>query len=227
MLIELKDVAVNLSGKSILEGINLDLEPGQITLIHGQSGSGLSVLLKTVAGLITPASGQVLYDGVDISSLSEQKMRRLQTRTGFMFQYAALWANMPLASNLHLPLQAKFPDLTTESRQQIIDEALKQFSYSADLKKRPVELSLGQQKFMSFLRAVIPGPEALMLDEPLAGMDRHWMETVVKHLSELRDSGKTLILGSHNSPVLFNLSDQCILIQHGRIQISSQEVSEQ
>lgn len=205
----------------------MKLEPGQITLVHGHSGAGISVLLKTVAGLIRPTRGEVLYDGTDIATLREREMRKLQTRTGFMFQDVALWANMPLASNLHLPLEAKFPNLSADERKQIIDEALKQSGFTVDLNKRPVELSLGQQKFLSFLRAIIPGPEALMLDEPLSGMDRHWAEIVINKLRELRARGTTLVFGSHNSQMSSDLADHLVVLHHGQILENDKEVPPQ
>lgn len=216
-MIELKNLAVDLGGQSVLRDINLTLMPGQITVILGRSGSGLSVLLKTAAGLIPPSSGQVLYDGCSLDSLGEQEKRRIQTRTGFMFQDAALWANMSLAANLHLPLQAKFPDLDEEARRKKIEVALQRCGLSVDLDRRPVELSVGQQKFLSFLRAVIPGPEALLLDEPIAWMDRRWAEIVIRELTEQRAKGTTLALGSHDSETSFDMADRLVVLHQGRV----------
>lgn len=224
MLIELKNVMVTLGGKTVLHGINLTLQPGQITIIHGHSGSGLSTLLKTAAGIINPSNGQVLYDGIDTVTLVEKKKRRLQTHTGFVFQDIALWANMNLASNLDLPLQAKYPNLDPAERRQRIDAALKHLGFSVNLNLRPVELSLGQQKMLSFLRATIPGPEALMMDEPLTGLDPHWKQVVINRLKELRAEGTTLVFGSHNSDLAASLADQIIELHQGQILLNDKEV---
>ena len=217
MRIELQNVNVDLGEKSILRDINLDFSPGQITSILGRSGCGLSVLLKTAAGLIQPSSGEVLYDGVAYRSLGEKERSLLQTRTGFMFQDAALWANMSLAANLDLPLQAKFPKLTGEARRQIVADALEELGVPLDLKKRPVELSLGGQKFASFLRAVISDPEALFLDEPIAWLDHRWAEIIRTKLAELRSRGVLIVLGSHNSHLTLDLSDRLVCLQHGEV----------
>jgi len=141
-----------------------------------------------------------------------------------MFQDAALWANMTLASNLDLPLQAKFPNLGDNAREQIIAEALKQAGFSVDLKKRPVDLSQGQQKFLSFMRAIIPGPEALILDEPLTGMDQHWIEAVIKKIAELRANGATLVFGCHNAENSSGIADQLMTLHQGQLFAGDKEV---
>ncbi len=225
MLIELKNVSVKQADNSILRGLNLSLQPGRITAILGQSGAGLSVLLKTIAGLIPPTSGQVLYDGQDPESFKHKDRRLFQTRTGFMFQDAALWSNMTLAANLDLPLQAKYPDLDPQARQQMVQEALQEYGFSVDLNQRPVDLSLGEKKFMSFLRAVIPGPEALMMDEPIAYLDRQWGDRIIEKLGELRSQGTTLVLSSHHPRTWFDKADHLVALHQGEMifEGSSQE----
>ncbi len=215
--IDLQNVSIEQDGQHLLRSINLEFKPGELTLVMGHSGSGLSLLLKTAAGLFRPTQGQVLYDGIDIDRLSEEKQKSLQTRTGFVFQDAALWANMPLSSNLDLPLQAKFPRLAKHQRQTLVNETLAKYGLSWDLNLRPIQFSTGQQKFLSFLRATIPGPEALFLDAPLSGMDRTWGQMIIQELAELRDRKLTLVLGSHRPGPLFELADRLVILEHGKI----------
>ncbi len=217
MLIELKNISIDLGGKPILQDINLKLKPGRITAILGHSGSGLSVLLKTAAGLVSPSKGQVLYDGRSLGSLNDKEKRQLQTQTGFMFQDSALWANMSLAANLDLPLQAKYPKLSMVERKNKIEASLQRHGFSVDTKLRPVEISQGQKKFVSFLRAVIPGPEALLLDEPVAWMDRPWAKVVMNELSALRAKGITIAFGSNKYESNFELADHLVILKRGRI----------
>lgn len=217
MRIELKNVDVELGGRSILRDVNLQFAPGEITAICGRSGSGLSVLLKTAAGLVAPSAGGVYYDDRSYDSLGERETARLQTQTGFMFQDAALWANMSLAANLDLPLRAKFPQLDAAARRRRVAEALDGFGVSLDLDKRPVELSLGEQKFMSFLRAAVPEPEAIFLDEPLAGMDDRAAEILRKKIAEMRARGAVVVLGSHGSAASIDLADRLVTLDQGRI----------
>ncbi len=216
----MKNVAVELGGRSILNDIDLRFAPGEIVAIRGHSGSGLSVLLKTAAGLLAPTSGGVFYDGHDYGALGERETVLLQTRTGFMFQDAALWANMSLAANLDLPLQAKFPQEGTAARRQRVAVALDDFGISLDLNKRPVDLSLGEQKFLSFLRAALPEPEAILLDDPLAGMDDRSAEILLKHLTVMKTRGAAVVLGSHGSDAAIDLADRLVVLDQGRILVA-------
>ncbi len=217
VFIELKNVGVKLGGQPILRDINLKLLPGEITAITGPSGSGLSVLLKTAAGLIPATSGQVLYDGRNLDSFSDQERRELQTRTGFVFQDAALWANMTVQANLDLPLQAKFPDMNKEERFKKIEASLQQYGFRVDTQKRPVDFSQGQKKFVSFLRAVIPGPEALFLDEPTAWLDRPWADKILDELSALRTRETAIALASNQYESTFDWADHVITLRRGQI----------
>ncbi|MFH1843243.1 MAG: ATP-binding cassette domain-containing protein [bacterium] len=217
MQIELQNVTVELGGDPVLREIDLVLPAGQATVIRGGSGCGKTVLLKTAAGLIPPTRGRVLYDGQDLAALTDRENRRLQTRTGFGFQDAALWANMNLAANLDLPLQAKYPDLDAVARRRRIDDILESFGLSEDLMIRPVALSEGQQKVFSFLRALIPGPEALFLDKPTTGLDGRWINLVLHKLHELRDRGVTLVTVSNNPEVTADLADQLVIVRRGRV----------
>ena len=217
---------MELGGRSILCGIDLQFAPGEIAAISGPSGSGLTVLLKTAAGLGAPSAGGVYYDDRCYASLGERKTTRLQTETGFMFQDAALWANMSLAANLDLPLQAKFPQLTAAARRKLVAEALERFGISIDLTKRPVDLSLGEQKFLSFLRAALPEPKVIFLDEPLAGMDDRSAEILLKKLSEMKTRGATVVLGSHGSDAAIDRADRLVTLDHGRI-LAAQTSAEQ
>jgi len=215
--IELQNVAVELGGQPILREVDLTLPAGRATAILGGSGCGKTVLLKTVAGLVTPTGGRVLYDGRDLAALTDRENRLLQTRTGFGFQDAALWANMNLASNLDLPLQAKYPDLDTTTRRRRIDDVLEEFDLEMDLTIRPVALSEGQQKVFSFLRALIPGPEVLFLDKPIAGLDGRWADLVLRKLRQLRDQGVTLVTVSSDPEVTTELADQLVILCRGRL----------
>ena len=217
MRIELRNVDVDLGGQPILRDINLGFEPGQITAVVGRSGCGLSVFLKTAAGLIPPSKGCVLYDDRDLDSLDESEKARLQARTGFMFQDAALWSNMSLASNLDLPLQTKFPDLDEFGRRQRVTDAFEEFGISLDLNQRPVELSQGEQKFMSFLRAVLPEPEAMFLDTPIALLDGSWVEIIMRKLAEMRAAGVVIVLGSHSSHLPVGLADSVVILKQGSV----------
>jgi ABC-type multidrug transport system ATPase subunit len=215
--IELQGVTVERRGRAILHEVDATLEPGRLTVILGRSGAGLSTLLKTAAGLIPPTAGRILYDGRALATLDGRSRQALQTRTGFMFQDAALWANTSLAANLDLPLQAKFPGLDPAERRRRIDSALNSCGFVADLERRPAMLSHGQQKVVSFLRALIPGPEALFLDEPMASMDQRWRRILIRILGEQREQGVTLAAVSHDAELTRVLADRLLVLHEGRV----------
>jgi ABC-type multidrug transport system ATPase subunit len=225
--IALQNVNVDLGAQFSLKDINLVFEPGMMTLVLGPSGSGVSALLKTAAGLKTPSAGHVLYDGKDYGALNDQEKPQLQTRTGFMFQDAALWANLSIGANLELPLQAKFPRLGKGPRRQMVADGLAQFGVDLDLQKRPVDLSLGEQKFISFLRAVLPEPEALFLDEPVSWLDQRWTDSIMTKLEALRTRGVVIVLGSHNSHFPQDRADRLVILDQGQVTAtgSSKEIS--
>lgn len=217
MRIELQGVSVERKGRTILHEVEATLEPGCMTVILGRSGAGLSTLLKVAAGLIQPTTGRVLYGGRALDTLDSSSQQALQTRTGFMFQDAALWANTSLATNLDLPLQAKFPDLGPAERRRLIDSALNSCGFAADLNIRPAMLSHGQQKVVSFLRALVPGPEALFLDEPMASMDLRWRGILIRILGELREQGVTLAAVSHRAELTRVMADHLVVLHEGRV----------
>jgi len=215
--IELQQLTVERQGRVILDAVDLVFPAGSTTVVMGHSGAGLSSLLKVAAGLIAPERGRVLQGGCDLASLAGQELQRQQTRTGFVFQDAALWANTNLLTNLDLPLQARNPDLDAVDRRQRIDSVLNSTGFRADLKQRPATLSLGQQKVVSFLRAVIPEPEALFLDEAMASLDRHWRQEMLRVLGELRERQVTLVAASHDGELARTLADRLVVLHAGRV----------
>ena len=217
MFIELKNISVEMNGKTILRDINLKLMAGEITAVFGASGAGLSILLKVASGLLFPTSGEVVYDGRDLRSFDSGELRELQTRSGFVFQDSALWANRTIAANLELPLRAKFPSLSVPEMEQKIRSSLEHFEFEVNTQNRPVDISQGEKKFVSFLRAIIPGPEALFLDEPTAWMDLLWADKVMGKLSALRTAGTTILFASNQLESIFDLADNLVIIHRGEI----------
>jgi len=218
----MKNVGVDWQGQRVLHGVNLCLEPGRVTGVLGLSGSGVSFLLKTAAGLLDPTDGQVLYDGIDLRHLKEEPRRQLQTRTGFMFQEAALWANTNLEGNLMLPLQARYPDWKKSRLREHLQQTLAGFKFDEDLSLRPDRLSLGRQRFVSFLRAALPGPEALFLDEPHNRMDSPWRRAVSREVKRLRDAGAALLLGDHHAAEWCELVDHLVILGEGWIKLEGE-----
>ena len=217
MRIELQGVTVAHRDRTVLADVDLVCAAGTVTVIVGHSGAGLTTLLKTAAGLLPPTRGRVLHDGQVLDVLDERQARRHQTRTGFAFQDAALWANTNLRNNLALPLRAKFPDLGPAEEQRRIDSALNSCQVPVDLNLRPAMLSQGQQKVLSILRALIPGPEAVFLDEPLASLDRRWRAALRRAVGALRQDGVTVVVAGHEAELADLQADQLVVLADGRV----------
>lgn len=217
MRIELRQTTVELGERTVLRGVDLSLDPGRLTVVLGHSGAGLSTLLKTAAGLLPLAGGLVLHDGRDLADLDGNEQRRLQTRTGFMFQDAALWANMTLAGNLDLPLRAKEPGMSEKDRRRRIASLLDACGWTVPLDQRPAQLSAGERRTLSFLRAIVPGPDALLLDEPTVSLDGRWRDRLLEQVSRLRASGVAIAATSKGLDPITGFADDLVILSEGRV----------
>ncbi len=228
MRVELGNVSIEVQGCRILTGLNLTLKPGELVGVIGPSGSGVSLLLKTAAGLMPAAGGEVRHDGIDLSALGEEAGRLLQTRSGFMFQDAALWANTSLEGNLLLPLRAKFPHIRTHDLLERLRSGVEEAGLVCDLSLRPAQLSFGQKRFLSFLRASLPDPQALFLDEPMNGLDADWADGLWRRTSALRAAGTSILAGSHHFQSWCDQADRILVLRDGRVVLEGtpQEVRE-
>lgn len=224
MRIELQHVEVISGGRAVLRGVDLALPAGSSTLVAGRVGAGLSTLLKVAAGLTPPSRGRVLQDGHDLAELTAGQRRRHQTRSGFVFQDDALWANQSVGANLALPLQAKHPDWTADRRQQRIAECVRSLGLRVDLDTRPAALPLGERRLVGFLRAVIPGPELLLVDEPLLALDGPWQDAVCAELAAQRARGVTLLMAARDPGRLAALADREMVLAEGRLATVAREV---
>lgn len=215
MRVELRNVTVAWLEKPVVKGVNLAIEPGEMVVVLGRSGSGVSLLLKTAAGLMEPALGSVRHEGVDLQDLGGTEGRRRQTQTGFMFQDAALWANTNLEGNLMLPLQAKFPTRSGDELREMMRAGLAEAGFRQDLSQRPAQLSVGRQRFVSFLRATLPDPSILFLDEPILGLDPVWMAALWRRVGTLLAGGTTVLAGSHRFDSWCEKADRVVLLDGG------------
>ncbi len=217
MRVELQQVSVRHGEREVLGGIDLVLPSGSVTAVVGPSGAGLTTLLKVAVGLLAPDGGRVLHDGQDLAALAGEAGRRHQTRSGFMFQDAALWANQTLRANLELPLLASDPALTAVARQERIAGLLAGCGWSVPLDRRPVDLSRGERLVMSFLRAVVAGPDLLCLDEPFAALDDHWRAVLVARVEQENARGATVLLTGQDAGAVAGLTSRAVALEAGEV----------
>ncbi len=144
----------------------------------------------------------------------------MQARTGFHFQDAALWANKSLGENLSLPLLSTNPDYTNIDLKDKVAESFASVGLNLDPSLRPASISMGQRKLVSFLRATITRPEILFLDDPLAFMDREGSRQLMAKIEQFRDEGATIIMATHDSHLIKNMTDRIMVLSHGRLTAS-------
>lgn len=216
-LLELQDISLSFHDQLVLENIDLSFEEGQCTIIIGNSGCGKSTLLKTIAGIIPPDTGRALFEGNDIFTMNEKEYQTMQFQTGFMFQDSALWANKSLYDNLSFPILVAHPKMNRLELDQIIQQSVQSIGFKNNLMLRPANLSSGERKMLSYLRAIITDPNIIFMDEPTTFIDRKSVGTIKKKIHQLKEQGKTLIGITHEQSFALELADRFIFLQNGRV----------
>jgi len=191
----------------------------------GPSGSGKSMLLKVAAAIIPPDSGRVLLHGKNLQRLSQRELLEFRRTSGFMFQDAALWANKTIFENLALPIQFHFPNRSPEEIERRIRKLLQPMNLLDSLKLRPAALSEGEQKIVSFLRAIVLEPVILFLDEPTPSIDHQLLEKMLGMIRGLKDRGCTIIAVTHDPHLTSMIANHLVILKGGRI-LEAADISE-
>ena len=215
-IISIRDLVVEYDGRRVLDGLNLDFEPGETMVLLGGSGSGKSTLLRQIIGLERPKSGSVVVKGVDITRCSPAELKKVRHSIGVAFQSAALFNSLSVENNVALPLREH-----TRLAPSIIDLMVWMKLAVVGLadfgKLRPQELSGGMKKRGAVARALALDPEILVLDEPSAGLD----PIVAAELDELilllkQAFQMTVIVVTHEMPSAFRIADRIAMLHKGK-----------
>jgi len=201
----------------LFEGLNLAIPAQTCTVFMGPSGSGKSTLLRLGAGLIPPASGQVLYRGVDWSDLSDHDNAVIRESLGFAFQNGALWANKSVYQNIELPYLYHRPKADRQEVRDAVARAARLAGIQGQLALRPSQLSLGEQKLVSLARALVMDPEVLFLDDPTGSLDAQATEKQLQLFQDLKRQGRTLILVTQDPTVTARVADRLVLMKAGAV----------
>ncbi len=170
-LLETRGLGVRFGRLPVLRDIHLNIPRGQTLVVIGESGCGKTVLLKTLIGLVPPTTGQVLFDGQDLSGLNEKQLTVQRIRFGFLFQSAALFDSLTVAQNVAFPLRQN-TDYEEGKIREIVQARLGEVGLPASaLNKKPAELSGGMRKRVGLARALVLDPEVILYDEPTTGLD--------------------------------------------------------
>ena len=199
-----------------LDGIDLDIEKGDLVAIVGHSGSGKSTLMNMLGCLDTPTSGKYVLDGQDVASMTDNQLADVRNKEiGFIFQGFNLISNLDAVGNVELPLV--YRGVSKNERKQLAMEALKSVGLEDRLKHKPNEMSGGQQQRVAVARAVAAKPPIILADEPTGNLDTKSTQAIIEILKELHRSGRTVIIITHDEEIA-SQAHRVIRILDGRIE---------
>ncbi len=217
MAVELQHVTKTYSGRRVLDDISFAVERGTAAIILGRSGTGKSVTLRHIVGLVSPDKGKVLVEGADVCSMSRDELRDVRRRIGFLFQNAALFDSISVGENVAFPLRrhTKLSDREIRSKAQ---ERLAAVGLDNEYDRMPAALSGGMRKRAGLARAMALDPPLLLVDEPSAGLDPITTEEIDQLLLDQKKStGTTLVVVTHNMASARKLADRLIMLDDGHI----------
>ncbi|MBA2485576.1 MAG: ABC transporter ATP-binding protein [Nitrospira sp.] len=216
-MIKLVGVEKTLGRQAVLRGVDLTIPAGKLTTIIGGSGSGKSVLLKHIIGLMQPDRGEVWIDGTDIARMKGQALNEVRKKFAMLFQSAALFDSMTVFDNVAFPLREKLR-LTGDTVTRRVDEKLAQVGLAGMGHKFPAELSGGMRKRAGLARALVMEPEIILFDEPTTGLDPLMAKSIHDLIVAMhRQFGFTAVMVSHEIPEIFGISDWVAMLMKGRI----------
>lgn len=171
IVLSVKDVKLSFGQNHVLRGFSLDLKRGENIVVLGKSGSGKSVLIKCIIGLITPNSGSIQVLGNSIPDLTQEELDKVRMDTGFLFQSNALYDSMTVRENLEFPLRRHGIEMTKEATDALVQEVLTNVGLPQTEQMMPAELSGGMKKRIALARTLILRPKIILYDEPTTGLD--------------------------------------------------------
>jgi len=215
-MISIRNVTKNFGGKSVLNGLSLEIPRGETLVIMGQSGCGKSVLLKIITGLMSADSGEIWFDGTEISSLNGKKMNSLRRRIGMLFQSSALFDSMTVAENVAFMLD-QHTDLDKQEIRKVVDEKLSLVDLAGVQDLRPAELSGGMRKRVGLARALAFDPEVIFYDEPTTGLDPVTCTEINQLIRDLHERLQvTSVVVTHDMHSAFSVATRMAMIHEGR-----------
>ena len=215
-VIKVKGFKKKYGSKVVHRDINFHVESGECIGLIGGSGSGKSVILRSLIGLEKADGGEIIVEGVNITTLSEKELIPIRCSTAYVFQGGALFDSMSVEDNLAYPLK-EHTNLTDKEIRQKIMTTLGSFGLQGAEKIMPAALSGGMQKRVGLARAIILDPKIILYDEPTAGLDPFNTRKIQEKILELKRKGVTSILVTHDMPTAHVVCDRMILLMDGRI----------
>ena len=201
----------------VLKGISFELRRGENMVILGRSGSGKSVLIKIISGLLKPDSGTIKVLGKEVDKLNKKELIQLRLKIGFLFQHNALYDSMTIRENLQFPLRRNVKGLSQRKIDEAVRNALDAVGLSDTINQLPSELSGGQQKRISIARTLIMKPEIILYDEPTSGLDPITSGEINELINEVKDKYKTSsVIITHDLTCAKTTGDRILMLVEGQ-----------
>lgn len=214
-MIEVKNITKSFDDKTVLHDVSAVFETGKTNLIIGQSGSGKTVLMKSLVGLVTPEEGSILFDGRDILKMNDEEKKKLHEEIGMLFQGSALFDSETVLGNVMFPL-VMFSNMTKAQMQDRAMFCIERVNLKGAENKYPAEISGGMQKRAAIARAIALNPKYLFCDEPNSGLDPRTSILIDELLSDItHEYNITTVINTHDMNSVLGIGENIIFINKG------------
>ena len=214
--IRLEGVSKAFDGRTVLDDVTIDVAPATAFCLLGRSGTGKSVTLKHIVGLLKPDKGHVYVHGKDVPSLARHELAGVRKCMGFLFQNSALFDSITVGENVAFPLR-RHTDWPDEKIRSVAKAKLADVGLEKDFDKMPADLSGGMRKRAGLARAMALDPDILLADEPTAGLDPITSDEIDELLLGLKQKGTTIVVVTHNIPSARHVGDQLAMLHEGHV----------
>lgn len=216
-MIKVIDLLKSFNGKKVLDGVDMTIEEGKITVIIGRSGEGKSVLLKHIIGLLKPDSGKILVGEEDITKMNEKELDIVRRKFGMLFQGAALFDSMTVGENVGFPLM-EHTDMVFDEIKNVVKEKLQKVGLSGIEEMMPADLSGGMKKRVGLARAIVMDPEIILFDEPTTGLDPIMSDSIATLIQNTqKDLHTTYVVITHDIALTYKIADSIAMLHEGKI----------
>ena len=217
-MIELRNVQKSFEGKMVLHDVSAKMEAGKTNLIIGTSGSGKTVLMKIMIGLMSLDSGSVLYEGQDITKMDTKALKEIRKQIGMLFQGGALFDSKTVENNVMFPLDM-FTKMSYRDKLKRVNEVLERVNLVDTNKKFPAEISGGMKKRVALARAIVQNPKFLFCDEPNSGLDPQTSLVIDKLVNEITtEYNITTVINTHDMNTVMESGDHIVYLYQGNKQ---------
>ncbi len=216
-MIKIIDLHKSFGSTKVLQGVNLEIKRGETMVIIGQSGSGKSVLIKHLIGLLKPDKGEIYVDGVEVTHLKENELRQITRKFGLLFQGGALFDSMTVAQNIAFGL-TRYTNYSSQKIEQIVKASLAKVGLQGVENLMPYELSGGMKKRVGLARAIAYNPEIILYDEPSTGIDPIRADAINELINVMKKKLQvTSVVITHDMISAYKVADRIAMLYQGKI----------